>query len=148
MTQHTNFNARLDDLQQRVATARSAVQAAAAESDAQLTQRIDRAQAEMNRSVENARQEVSQAADSAQAKWAQLKADVAAKMGEVKVNIDKGPRQLDAKVAAADATWAEGDAADALDFADWAVENAQLTMLSAVHARAHADELAKAAANS
>ena len=41
MTQHTDFYTRLDDLQQRVTTARSAVQAAAAESDAQLKQRID-----------------------------------------------------------------------------------------------------------
>ena len=32
MTQHTNFDVRLDDLQQRVATARSAVQTAASES--------------------------------------------------------------------------------------------------------------------
>jgi outer membrane murein-binding lipoprotein Lpp len=45
MTQHTDFYTRLDDLQQRVATARSAMQAATAESDAQLKQRIDRAQA-------------------------------------------------------------------------------------------------------
>jgi len=43
MTQHTDFSTRLDALQQRVATARSAVQAAAAESDAQLRQWIDRA---------------------------------------------------------------------------------------------------------
>ena len=57
MTQHTNFSTRLDDLQQRVVTARSAVQAAAAESDAQLRQRIDRAQADLDQSVENARQE-------------------------------------------------------------------------------------------
>ena len=34
MTQHTDFYTRLGDLQQRVATARSTVQAAAAESDA------------------------------------------------------------------------------------------------------------------
>ena len=54
MTQHTDFNARLDDLQQRVATAKSAVQAAAAESDAQLRQRIDQAQADLDQSVENA----------------------------------------------------------------------------------------------
>ena len=126
MTQHTDFYTRLDDLQQRVATARSAVQAAAAESDAQLRQRIDRAQADLDQSVENARQQVSQAADSARAKWAQLKADAAAKMSDVKANIDKRTRQMDAKVAAKDADWAEADAAEALDFADWAVENAQL----------------------
>ena len=55
---------------------------------------------------------------------------------------------MDAKVAASDADWAEADSVEALDFADWAVENAQLAMLDAVHARAHADKLAKAAANS
>src|SRR6188472_58088 len=148
MTQHTDFYKRLDDLQQRVATARSAVQAAAVESDADLRQRIERAQADMNQSVENARQEVSQAADDARTKWAQLKADVAAKMGDVKADIDKQARQVDAKAASADADWAEADAAEALDFADWSVENAQLTMLDAIHARAHADSLAKAAANS
>ena len=42
----------------------------------------------------------------------------------------------------------EAEAAQALDFADWAVENAQLAMLDAVHARDYADNLAKAAANS
>ena len=40
MTQHTDFYKRLDDLQEQVATARSAVRAAAAESDEQLRQRI------------------------------------------------------------------------------------------------------------
>ena len=69
-------------------------------------------------------------------------------MGDVKADIDKQARQVDATAAAADADWAEADAAEALDYADWAVENAQLTMLGAVHARARADELAKAAANS
>jgi hypothetical protein len=33
------------------------------------------------------------------------------------------------------------------DFADWAVESAQLTMLDAIHARAYADQLAKATDN-
>ena len=148
MTQHTDFYARLDDLQQRVAAAKSAVQAAAAETDAQLRQRIDRAQADLDQSVNKARQDVSEAAESARTKWAQLRADAAAKMSDVKSNIDKRNRQADAKFAAEDADWAEADAAEALDFADWAVESAQLTMLDAIHARAYADNLAKAAANS
>ena len=148
MTQHTDFNTRLDALQQRVATARSAVLAAAAETDAQLRQRIDRAQADLDQSAGNTRQEVSQAADSARAKWAQLKTDAAAKMSDVKANIDKRTLHVDAKVAANDADWAEADAAEALDFADWAVENAQLTILDAIHARAYAVRLAEAADNS
>ena len=55
---------------------------------------------------------------------------------------------MDAKVAGTDADFAEDEAAGALDFADWAVENAQLAILDAVHARDYADNLAKAAANS
>jgi hypothetical protein len=154
MTQHTNFPTRLDDLQQRVATAKSAIQTAATESETQLKDRIDRAQAGLDQSVQNTRREVSQAADSARAKWAQLKADAAATRSDVKANIDKRTLHVDAKVAAKDADWAEADAAEALDFADWAVESAQLDILDAIHARAHADKLAgadtlaKAAANS
>ena len=147
MTQHTDFYTRLDGLQQRVATARSAVQTAATESEVQLTGRIDRARADLGRSVQDARQEVSQAADGARAKWAQLKVDAAAKMSDVKANIDKRTRYADAKVAAKDADWAEADAAEALDFADWAVENAQLAILDAIHARGYADKLATAAVN-
>jgi hypothetical protein len=147
MTQHTDFSTRLDDLLERVATARSAVQSATFESEAQLRQRIDRAEADRDHSVENARQEVTQAADSARAKWAQLKADAAAKRGDVKANIEKRTRRVDAKFAADDADWAEADAAEALDLADWAVENAQLSMLDAIHARAYADKLTKIAAN-
>ena len=145
MTQHTDFSTRLDDLQQRVATAKSAVQAAAAESEAQLRQRIDQAQADLDQSVQDARQDVSHAADGARAKWAQLKADAAAKRSDVKANMDMRARWVDAQVSADGADWAEADAAEALDFADSAVENAQLAMLDAIHARAYADQLAKAA---
>ena len=147
MTQHKDFNTRLDNLQQRVASARSAVEAAAAESDAQLRQRIGQAQADLDKSGGDARLHVSEAADSARSKWTQIKADAAVKRSDVKANLEKRSRHMDAKVAASDADWAEADAAEALDFADWAVENAQLSMLDAIHARAYADELAKAAVN-
>ena len=111
MTQHTNFSERLDDLQQRVAAAKSAVRAAAAESEAQLTERIHRAQAELDQSVQNARHEVSQAGDRAHTKWAQAKADAASKMSDVKANVAKRTHQMDAKVAANDADLAEDDGA-------------------------------------
>ena len=62
-----------------------------------------------------------------------------------KAKIDKRNRQLDANTAATGADWAEADAADALDFAAWTVENAQLSILDAIDARAYADERATAA---
>jgi hypothetical protein len=141
MTQHTNFSTRLDDLQQRVATASSAVQTAATESEAQLKARIGQAHANLDQSVQHARQEASQAADGARGKWAQLKADAAAKRSEVKADLEQRALHTDAKIAGHDAEWAEGDAAEALDFADWAIENAQLAILDAIHSRAYADRL-------
>jgi hypothetical protein len=54
---------------------------------------------------------------------------------------------MDADMAADDAAWAEAEAADALDYADWAVDNAQLVMLDAIDARAYADDLARAASS-
>ena len=68
-------------------------------------------------------------------------------MDDFQANVEKRTRRLDAKAAANDADWAEADAAEALDFADWAVDNAQLAMLDAIDARAYADGLAKATAS-
>jgi hypothetical protein len=139
----TDFPARLDELQQRAAEAKASAQAAVSESREQLRQRIDQAKVDVDLAAKDARQDAQAAAASARSKWAQMKADAAAKMEDVKAKIDRRTRQLDAKAAATDADWAEAEAADALDFAEWAVDNAQLAMLDAIDARAYADELAK-----
>jgi hypothetical protein len=80
-------------------------------------------------------------------KWAQTKADAAAKMDELQARMDKRADQLDANMAASGAAWAE-DAAAALDYASWTVDNARLAVLDAIDARAYADELAAKAAGS
>jgi hypothetical protein len=66
-------------------------------------------------------------------------------MEDVKAKIDKRNRTMDAKLAAREADWADDDAADAIDFAEWAVGNAELAILDAIDARAYADERARAA---
>ena len=81
----------------------------------------------------------------ANSKWAQMKADAAAKREDIKAKIDKRADQLDAKAAATDADWAEQDAADAIDYAEWMVYDAQLAVLDALDARAYADEQARIA---
>lgn len=53
--------------------------------------------------------------------------------------------ELDAKAAARDAERADPDAADAIEFAEWAVEYAALTILDAIDAHVHVDVRAKAA---
>ncbi len=48
--------------------------------------------------------------------------------------------QVDADFAASDADLAEADAYAAIDYADWAVENARVAILDAIDARVTADE--------
>jgi hypothetical protein len=95
-----DFSAQLDALQQRVAEAESAAQAAATESCEQLRRRINQAQVDMDQAAKDAQRQA-------------------------------GP--------------AAADAADAIDFAAWTVDNARLAVLDAIDARAYADERAKQA---
>ena len=140
-----DFSSRLDDLQQRAANAKSAAQAAVSESRDQLRQRIDQANVEVDLAAKDAREQVGEAAASARSKWAQMKADANAKRAELQAKMDKRADQLDAKLATSQAEGAEADAADAIDFAAWTVDNARLAVLDAIDARVYADELANAA---
>jgi hypothetical protein len=139
-----DYSPQLDGLQKRVAETKSAVQAAATESREQLRQRIDQAQFDIHLAVKDTQQRAGEAADSARSKWAQMKADAAAKMDDLKAKIDKRNAQRDANAAATDADWAERDAADAIDYAEWTIDNARLAILDAIDARVYADDLAKA----
>ena len=136
-----DFSAQFQDLQARVAAAATTVEQAATESRAQLKQQID--QGGRGAGKEGGKEQVGEAADRAQSKWTQLKSDVSAKMDELKTRADKRSDQLDAKVAGNDADWAEMDAADAIDYASWAADNARLAVLDALDARAYATELAQ-----
>jgi chromosome segregation ATPase len=136
-----DFSTQLDDLQQRAADAKTSAQAAVSESRDQLRQRIDQAKVDMDLAA-NARQQVDEAAASARGRWAKMKADAAAKLDDFDARMDRRADQLDAKVAANQADGAEADAADAIDFAAWTVDNARLAVLDAIDARVYADELA------
>jgi hypothetical protein len=139
MEEKMDLTAQFEALQKRTSEATSAVRAATTEPREQVWQRIDQAQVDVNVALTDAKQQ----AGRAPSKWAQMKADAAAKREDVKSKIDKRADRLDADTAAAEAEWTEGTAADAIDLASWAVENARLAALDAVEARAYADELAK-----
>jgi hypothetical protein len=141
------YSKQFEALEERVRAAKSALLTAASESRDQLGQRIDRAQAAVDQATTGAQEKASQAADSARSKWGQMRADAAAKAEDVKAKMDKRNRQLDAKVAASDADWAESEAAEALALAVWSIDNAQLASLDAIDARVRADELAKVASS-
>ena len=140
-----DFSPKFDDVKRRATEAAEAVKAASEESREQLKQRIDQAQVKVNLAQKDAEGQAEQTSERVQSKWAQMKADAATRRAEFKAKMDKRSDHLDAKVAATDADWAEADAADAIDFASWAVDHARLLTLDALDARANADQLAKAA---
>jgi hypothetical protein len=142
-----DFSTQLDELQQRISEARSAAEAAEREPADQRRQRIDEAQADTDRAVTDTQQQAPEAAAGKQSKWAQMKADAAAKRDDARAKLDKRTRQMDASAAAGEADWAETDAAEAVSFAIWTVDNARLSVLDAIDARVYADELAKAASS-
>ena len=137
-----DFSTQLDDLQQRAADVKTSAKAAVSESRDQLRQRIDQAKVDVDQKATDARQQVDEAAADARSKWAQLKADTAAKLDDFDAKIDRRADQIDANLAASQADGAEADAADAIDFAAWTVDNARLAVLDAIDARVYADELA------
>jgi hypothetical protein len=140
-----DFSTQFQTLETRTAEALAAVRSAATESRDQLRARIDQAQVDLDLASKDSKQKAGEATDRAKSKWAQMKADATAKRDDVKAKIDKRNAQLDAKMAANDAEWAEADAADAIDYAQWMVENARLAALDAIDARIYADERALAA---
>jgi hypothetical protein len=141
-----DFSTKFDDLEQRVRKAKAASQAAATESRDQVEERIDDAEKDLDKNYEAAQRETSETAGGNRSKFAQMKADAAAKRENVKAKIGKRNRETDASMAATEAEWAQSDAVDALEYAGWAVDDARLAVLDAIHAQANADEKARKAA--
>jgi hypothetical protein len=139
-----DFEAKLSGLQQRVEDVKSSVNQAATESHEQLVQRIDNAHADADRDFDTAKAHVTAAAGEAQRSWEQMRTDARAKAAEIKAKAERRADEVDASLAASDAEWADADAAAAVDYANWAVENARLAILDAIDARAYADERAAA----
>ena len=137
-----DFSKQLDSLEQHATDAKNTALAAVSESRDELQQRIDQAEVQVHLGLQTADQHADELARKTQGRWAQTKADVAARMDEAKTRVGKHVDALDAKAAGMDADMAESDAADAIDFAEWAVDNARLSVLSAIDARAYADERA------
>ena len=80
----------------------------------------------------------------AQSPWQSIKADAAAGTRDLQDRIDHKRHELDVKSAERDAEDAGENALDALAFARWAVEQAEVAVLDAVDTRAWADERAAA----
>ena len=140
-----DFSKQLDTLEQKASDARDSAHAAVTETRDQLQQRIDKAQVDMQLGMMDAKQHADEASAKAHSKWSQLRIDAAARREEADRRFNQHVNNVDAKLANSEADWAESDASDAIDFALFAVDNARLSVLSAIRARAYAAQVAATA---
>jgi len=137
-----SISEQVDTLQQRTAALKSSADQARHETAEQIKARIDQTKADIAANQDALKAQAGQAADHAQSQWKSMKADAAAKTQDLRDRIDRQRDERDAKKAERQAEAAEEDAADALDYALWVVDQAQLAVLDAIDARSWADALA------
>jgi hypothetical protein len=134
-----NYTEALVALQKSVDDTVDEIRQAAVEDHEHLAARIDNHESA-------ARQRLNDVNGKLDSKWNRVKADASAKMTDLKANMAQRRKVRDAEVASSDADWAEADAASAIDLAIWATDNARNSILDAIDARNHADDLTKLAA--
>jgi hypothetical protein len=134
----------VDVLQQQVTHMKAVADRAREETSEQVEARIEQVKAGLAAHRESAHEQAGQAASRAQSQWQSVKADAQAKMRGLQDRIGRKRDELDVKAAERDADGAADDAVDALDFAEWAAEEAEVAVLDAINARAWADERAAA----
>lgn len=138
----------VEALQDQVTHLKISAYEAREESSAQVRARIEQAKADAAADQEPAREQAGQAADRGHGQWQSMKADATAKMQGLHGRMDRKRDEMDANMAEDDAEGAEADAVDALGYARWAVEQAELAVLDSIDARAWADERAAASRTS
>jgi hypothetical protein len=138
----------VDALQEQVTQLKNSADQAREETSAQVRARIEQVKADAAADQEPAREKAGQAAGRAHGQWRSMKADAAAKMRGLQGRMDRQRDELDVNMAEDDAEGAEEDALDALGFAGWALEQAEVAVLDAIDARAWADERAAASRTS
>jgi hypothetical protein len=133
----------LSELAAKAKAAEDAVAAARQEGREELEARL----ADLRSSAEQRQAQLEQAAteakDSATARWDDMRVAVRTHRERIKSDLEARKQTSDAKRTQRRADWAEQDAAAAIAFAMFAVEQAEYAVLDAVVARDEADGVAQ-----
>jgi len=134
----------LNALQKQAEDLKSFADQARHETNEEIKARVAKARADITARQDAVRATVVQASAQAQSQWQALKAEAAARAQDLRDQMDRQRDERDAKKAERQAEAAETDAADALDYALWVVDQAELAVLDAISARSWADVQAAA----
>jgi hypothetical protein len=131
----------LAKLSQRAKDAEDHVAAARNETQDQLEARVAEAKATAQRQREEMKARGAKMQDDLASAWAGLRAHVQEQFEKIRAKLEERRDDLDAGAAKRRAERAEANAADAIDFASWAIDEAEAEILEAAEARKIADSL-------
>jgi predicted RNase H-like nuclease len=135
----------LADLSTRAKKAEDAFDAAQKEAYDKIAARREQARAAAMAATEKVNQEIKSVKDTATRNWNALQAKITADMQSLKSELVQQKQKLDVRIAQDRADRLEWEAGFAIDYANAAVEQANLAVLDAIAGRVQADELRKAA---
>jgi DNA repair exonuclease SbcCD ATPase subunit len=139
LTKMSNEMARLSE---RTKAAEEHAADARTQTHRELEARIATAKDDAQRRRNEAQARGAQAKDDAAAQWSKLRGGVSDHLDQMRSKIDERRDDHDAHVAERRAEQAEENAGDSIDFAAWAVAEAEASVLEAADARVIADSLA------
>jgi len=135
------LSASMAELAQRAKEAEEHTAAARDETREQLEARAAQARAAAQRRREEMKARGAKVKDELASAWASLRAHVQEQFEKIRARLEEKRDDLDAKAAERRAERAESNAADAIDFASYAVDEAEAAALEAAEARKIADGL-------
>ena len=135
------FSNLLAELSDRAKVAETQAADASSETHEQLGARISDIKAFVKQRRHDLHARVKETGDKITSRWSDLRDDVHKKFGKLHEAIDKGRDDHDAKAAHRRADRAATNAAEAIDFALYAIDEAEASVLAAADARAAADAL-------
>jgi hypothetical protein len=123
-----------DRLSEKIDKAKSAISVAASQSEAELKASVDEARKDADDRAAELGVQTRAAADKAGTHWDQIQADWEKHRQSVRQRIDEVKAEEDLHDTELRAEWAEADAADAVEFASTAIDEATYAMLDAIKA--------------
>jgi hypothetical protein len=136
------FNELIDKLADRAQKAAEHVHASTSDTKEKLELQVSKARAAADKTTQEHEAKAADSQDEATRHWGEIRQQWRHHTAEIQARVDAEKDKLDVTRAKDRAAYAEGDALEAIDFAYTAIEWAEWAIVDAQLARLKADELA------
>lgn len=136
------FDDLIDKLADRAKQAADRVHASTSDTKEKLESQVSKARASANKTTQELEAKATDSQDDASRRWSEIRREWHDHIAKVQTRIDAEKDKADVSRAQHRAEFAERDATEAIDFAYMAIEWAEWAVVDAELARMNADELA------